>query len=123
MITDNFNKTLITLLEQLFQITNEKKFRKYHILITNMLEDDNQKNKLIEQFIVNVLVHKDGIMKKDETVFTNINISSESHYTNDIYNLRDIFVILSVENKNIVFDYLITLTHYAEKYFQSYVKA
>ena len=123
MTVELFNATLLQLLNELYSSTQNKKFRKFYILIKNFLdEEDNKKTKFIEQYILSMLEHKEKIMKKDETFYLTYQFRSDVSYMNEMYDLRGVLNTLSEENKQVVFDYFIALTEFAENYFLAYLK-
>lgn len=122
-IVDLFNSTLMQLLDELHRITEQRKFKKYFILVKNTIESEPEKKKFIDQFVMNMLQHKDKIYAKDEKFFTTYKFNDENSYTSDMYDMRGVLGGLSQENKEVVFEYFIALTEFSHKYFLTFMKA
>lgn len=120
---DLFNSTLMQLLDELYRITGQKKFKKYFILVKNTIESESERKKFIDQYVINMLQHKDRIYAKDENFFMTYEFDDENNYTTDMYDMRGVLGALTSENKEIVFDYFIALTEFSNNYFISFMKA
>jgi hypothetical protein len=84
-----------------------------------------KKSMAIELFILNVMSHKDEILMKNETYFLTdterliTDDNKDALDMNNIANLKDKWLVLSVEQKNIVWQYFGIMIKLSEKYVAS----
>lgn len=118
-LTDEFNSTAEMCIDFILSVTDDSDLRFYKKIFDKVLNTD--KTKIIEQFIINCLPHKENIINKNESYFINlkseeINVDNRSLF--EILKLRKYFVALGDDVKNLIFEYLILLSNYSEEYFK-----
>jgi hypothetical protein len=118
-LAENFNSTADDCINFILGQTNDSDLRFYKKIFDKVLQTD--KNKVIEQFIINCLPHKKNIIEKNESYFINlkseqINVDDKSLF--EVLKLRKYFVALEDDVKNLIFEYLILLSNYSEEYFK-----
>jgi hypothetical protein len=113
-----FNNTLINLAIQLAEICPKSIISIYLNLIKKVVL--NNPDKIIIEFIIHVLPHKDKIDAGNEDFFMNKSYEKEAKGDDEvidkIFKFKDIWKQLNTTNKNIVIQYMICLCYYAQLY-------
>jgi len=133
-IVQNFNLQAEELCSVIETVYTDDEIKKYKY----MLKTVNKINaiKMIEQYIIHVVPECDKIYNKDEKFFLNLQneeiidklgqtkLRKELHEDSlvQILKMKDIWMKLSEENKNIVWEYFQLLTYYAQEYLKLKLK-
>lgn len=116
-----FNSELMYLLDDLFKITKEKKFKKFYIIVKNSIDDEERKRKYIDQYVMNFLVYKNEIYNRNAKFFLDKEINTDnSSIISEMISLKGIFKSLKQDEQEIIIDHLIVLTKISETYLKSY---
>lgn len=129
-IIENFNNVAMQLLEELRKIIPHSLILNNADLLKNLIEKENSKSVIIDNFVLHVLKYKDEIDNNNEDFFIkndfkDIQKTSKTpgiiHIINEIKNLwKDIGngdEELAKQNRQNIFDYFKVLCFYAEQYF------
>ena len=122
-IIKDFNKIVLTIVDFVKSIyKNETELYFYRELCQNIIIDKPEK--LIENFIINCLHHKEHIINKNYNHFLTYNpVIKKSRNLLGVLKMKDKFPELSENIKSLIFDYLIILTNHSINYFKlKYVK-
>lgn len=86
--------------------------------VKKALQSKMNKNKFIDMFVLNVLVHKNEIMAGNDSFFLKKSYDNEidKQYSSSIFEFKDIWVKLSPQNKNVIIQYMQILCMLAEEY-------
>jgi hypothetical protein len=114
MFVSEFNDTLLSFLDELYRITQEKVLKKYHILVESNIEDDDCKNKFIEHFILHALEYQEKILQRDASFFLSKDFHELPMLGKEVDDAKRIFRSLAQPNQDVVFDYVIHLLRCAE---------
>jgi hypothetical protein len=120
-MAEEFNKIFLNMLNFLYEKTGNTKLRKFYLLINNTLEEEENKNKYIENFIIKVLQYKDEVFKKNDTFFLNLEIESSLFTNKEVNNFKQLYKSLNTKDKNIIIDNFIKMTILSENYFLNYL--
>lgn len=114
-----FNQTIIMFLDFLYSITKDTDLTFYKKVISKI--STSEKNKMIEQFIINCLPYYQQIQNKDDNFFLNFNSDNLNNKSLlKVIKIKTIFKSLSLEEKNMIYQYLILLSNYGKQYMKSY---
>ena len=114
-----FNQTTVMFLDFLYSITKDSDLTFYKKVVKRI--STSEKNKMIEQFIINCLPYYQHIQNRDDNFFLNFNIDNLNNKSLlKIIKIKKIFRTLSVEQKSMIYQYLILLSDYSKEYMQSY---
>lgn len=129
-IIDNFNSVAMQLLEELRKIIPHSLILNNADLLKNIVQKEESKNVIIDNFLLHVLKFKDEIDNNNEDFFIKNDFQDVQkktktpgiiHIINEIKNLwKDIGngdEKLAEQNKQNIFDYFKVLCFYAEQYF------
>lgn len=119
-IVDNFNNVTVDFINQL------KIVCPYSVIANNidaveiLINNENTKQKIIDQFTFYVLKYKDKIDEHCEEFFLNETFEHESLGNSSIMMLiteiKDIWITLCQDDKKRVFDYLMVMCYYSQEY-------
>jgi len=119
ILVKDFNKTSIELATQLSKIVPKSIIAKNLSNLKFVIS--TQKKKLIETFILHVLIHKSKIDEGDENFFLNNNYddltAADEENEQRVFEFKDIWGELSNENKQLVIQYMQCLCNLSQKYF------
>jgi len=116
---NDFNNTLLDLCQQLSLICP-------NTVISNNLPNlrmviNNFPNKIIELFIIHVLCDKDKIDAGDKDYFLNKSyddaLGNDMDTTKKFFEFKDIWLTLTLQNQNLVIQYMQCLCYYGQEYF------
>jgi hypothetical protein len=116
-LVKEFNDKLLILIESLAKIVNNKLIVNNIDLIKKNLKSN--KLKLIETFIYYVLPYKEKIDNDDEEFFLNyeIDLEEDNRLIKDIFEFKNIWHLLTEENKLTIKNYLKYLCLISQNYF------
>jgi hypothetical protein len=120
-IMNDFNCTLLDLADNIAYVCP-------YSIIGNNIKDIHKtvrrlekKNKLIEIFIVKILPYKDKIDEGDDAFFLgksfNKDLDGDNSMINKVFEFKNIWTILKIENKTLLIQYMQLLCMLAQKYF------
>ena len=116
---NNFNSTVIDLAEQLSLICPNSIISNNINLIKSVIK--NKPTKIIELFIIYVLPDKSKIDKGDDDFFLNKSYNDEvekhSISINKVFEFKNIWNKISIENQEVVKQYMQCLCYYSQEYF------
>jgi hypothetical protein len=118
---DEFNGILLNILNFIYKKSNNPKFRKYYLIINNSLDEDENKKKFIEQFIVKGLQYKEHILNKDENFFLELQLETDLFSNKEINNFKQIYLSLDKCDRDIIIDNVIQMTILSENYLAKYL--
>ena len=120
-IVKSFNDVVVDFMNQLKIVCPYSTITNNIDLISNVLNQENTKNKIIGQYTYYVLKYKTKINNYDENFFLNSDFKEETNGDNALMQLmeelKEIWVKLCSGDKKKVFDYLRILCYYSEQYF------
>jgi hypothetical protein len=118
---EGFNNVVIDFMNQLKIVCPYSTITNNIDIISDALNSENTKNKVIDQFTYYVLKYKTQINEYDENFFIESTFEKETKGDNGLMQLMDelkvIWVKLCPDDKKKVFDYLRVLCYYSEQYF------
>lgn len=114
-IVNEFNVSANMCIEFILSVTNDSDLRFYKKAIDKLQLID--KNKLIEQFIIHCLPHYVHFMNNDEKYFIELKTSDEVSLI-EALKLREYFISLKSDVKELIFEYLKLLCNFSKEYLQ-----
>ena len=118
-LADEFNNTLINLLDLVYSFNNDDKIIFYKTTVNNLIKIDFQK--MIELFIVHCLEYQDKFEKKDKDFFKNMNLNEKIKNKSllQIINIRKQIIELDDIKIDIIFENLDLLCYFSKEYLQT----
>jgi hypothetical protein len=119
---EQFNQTFFQLIEQLAEITDSPKFKMARNVMKTVIE--KEPSKPIEQFIIKILPIKEHVYNRNESFFLNYthkDSPDEQSIITQLITMKPLWAKLTVENKDIIFQYLVQLCRASEHYLQLYL--
>jgi len=117
-IIENFNTISLELADQIVQISPESLVANNTYRMKSLVK--LSKTKLIDQFVIHILIYKKYIDEKDEYIFTNDSIleaiKDSKLLTTFMSDIQILWVHLNNENKQKIFEYMQVLCYYANEY-------
>jgi hypothetical protein len=120
-MTDEFNTILLNILNFIYKKSNNIKIRKYYLIINNSLEEDENKKKFIEQFILKGLQYKEQILNKNENFFLELQFETDLFTHKEINNFKQIYLSLDKSDRDLIIDNVIQMTILSENYLAQYI--
>ena len=115
-IVDNFNYTLESFINFMIEISDDNDIIIYKKMILKILE--TEKEKAIEQYIINAIPYSKQINDHDENYFINMEFNDNEKYSVlKVLKFKDKFKTLNPENKERIWEYLQVFLHYANEYY------
>ena len=121
--TTQFNVILFQLIEELAEITDSPKFKLARNVYKTLIE--KEPSKPIEQFIIKVLPIKEHVYSKNEKFFINYtekDSTDEQSVIHQLITMKPLWTKLTVENRDVIFQYLVQLCRASEHYLQLYLQ-
>ena len=113
-LAKNFNSVVIDFTEQLVKLNPSS------IVINNVnrakMAMKVSKIKLLDQFVLHILEHKEYFDNKDDYIFLNISFPNSKIITAMIKDVRSLWNTISDDNKDRIFEYFQVLCYYSREY-------
>jgi len=113
-LAKNFNSVVTDFTEQLVKLNPSS------IVINNVnkakMAMKVSKIKLLDQFVLHVLEHKEYFDNKDDYIFLNISFPNSKIITAMIKDVRSLWNTISDDNKDRIFEYFQVLCYYSREY-------
>jgi len=117
-IIDNFNVVSLELIDQIVKIYPDSLIANNTYRAKSLIKIS--KTKLIDQFVLYVLIYKHYFDNKDDYVFTDISVfetvKDSKLLTTILSDIRTLWVKLNKTNKEKIFEYMQVLCYYASEY-------
>lgn len=114
ILEKNFNSYSIDLSNLLVNLSSSKNFLIYQKTI-NMIINKNPK-KLIETFIIKVLIYEEYIMNENDKFFLG-ELEKSSKNDDDLFEFKSIWLSINISQQNQIKSYMKLLCQIARKYF------
>lgn len=117
-----FNDIAYNLIVDLAEITDSSKIKMSKSVFKTIVEENPEKP--IEKFIINILPHKEHILNKNTEFFINykFNEVEEKSILKDILSLKSLWNNLTETDKDNTFEYLLQLCNASEYYLKLFLK-
>ncbi len=122
-IFNDFNSLLLRLITNIKNICPRSIVGRNYSMIKYTITNIKDNERFIGLFIRNVLKYKEFIDNENEKFFTeksyegDVNKNKNINVMDQIFQLKDVWSILSKENKKIIFTYMQILCNMAQEYF------
>ncbi len=122
-IFEEFNSLLLRLITNIKNICPRSIIGRNYSMLKYTITDIKNNKRFIGLFVTNVLKYKEFIDNGDEQFFTeksyegDVNKNKNKNVMDQIFQLKDVWDILSEENKKIIFTYMQILCNMAQEYF------
>ncbi len=122
-IFNDFNSLLLRLITNIKNICPRSIVGRNYSMIKYTITNIKDNERFIGLFVTNVLKYKEFIDNENEQFFTeksyegDVNKNKNKNVMDQIFQLKDVWGILSKENKKIIFTYMQILCNMAQEYF------
>jgi hypothetical protein len=123
-LVNDFNSTLIDLVENIGAVCPNTIIGNNMALIKKVLTSKDNQNKVIDTFVAKVLIYKPQIDVGDESFFLNKSydddlddVDAGGSITGKIFEFKNVWITLSSENKDLVIQYMQLLCMLGQQYF------
>mgnify|MGYP004001577469 CR=1 FL=1 len=117
-IIENFNTVSLELADQIVQIYPDSLFANNTYRMKSLVK--LSKTKLIDQFVIHILIYKKYIDEKDDYIFTDNSIleaiKDSKLLTTLMSDIQTLWVNLNNTNKQKIFEYMQVQCYYANEY-------